>query len=58
MRALIDAAVDEAWQELREEQSCDEGKARRKLAGTIVALLVGETDTANLENSLSMPLGP
>ena len=51
MRALIKAAVDEAWQELREEKPGDEGKARRKLAGTMVALLlVGESDPAKLRN--------
>lgn len=49
MRALIDAAVEEAWQEIRGEQPCDENKVRRKLAGTIVALLlVDETDPAKL----------
>jgi len=49
MRALIDASVEEAWQEIRGEQPCDESKVRRKLAGTIVALLlVDETDPAKL----------
>lgn len=51
MRLLIDAAVDEAWQEIREEQPGDEDKVRRKLAGTMVALLlVGESHPAKLRN--------
>jgi hypothetical protein len=48
-RSLIDLALEQAWQELKEDRPADVALTRRKLAGTIVALaLVGETDPAKL----------
>jgi hypothetical protein len=50
IRRLIDAALEQAWLELREENPDDEVIARRKLATTIVALAaIGETDPAKLK---------
>jgi hypothetical protein len=47
---LIDLALDEAWQELKNDLPADPLLARRKMAGTIVALTsVGETDPAKLK---------
>ena len=49
-RRLIDLALDEAWQELKNDFPADSSLARRKMAGTIVALTsVGETDPAKLK---------
>ena len=49
-RRLIDLALDEAWQELKNDLPADPSLARRKMAGTIVALTsVGETDPAKLK---------
>jgi hypothetical protein len=49
-RSLIDSALEQAWQELKEDGPADIALARRKLAGTIVALAsVGETDPAKLK---------
>jgi hypothetical protein len=49
IRRLIDAALEQAWLELREENPDNEAMARRKLATTIVALAaIGETDLAKL----------
>ena len=49
-RRLIDLALDEAWQELKNDLPADALLARRKMAGTIVALTsVGETDPAKLK---------
>jgi len=49
-RRLIDAALEQAWQELKEDGPADVALARRKLAGTIIALAsVGETDPAKLK---------
>jgi hypothetical protein len=49
-RRLIDLALDEAWQELKNDFPADASLARRKMAGTIVALTsVGETDPAKLK---------
>jgi hypothetical protein len=49
-RRLIDLALDEAWQELKNDLPADPLLARRKMAGTIVALTsVGETDPAKLK---------
>ena len=48
-RSLIDSALEQAWHELKEDRPADVALARRKLAGTIVALAsVGETDPAKL----------
>ena len=49
-RDLVDHALEHAWQELKEDAPADVDLARRKLAGTIVALAsVGETDMAKLK---------
>jgi hypothetical protein len=49
-RRLIDLALDEAWQELKNDLPADPSLARRKMAGTIVALTsVGERDPAKLK---------
>ena len=49
-RSLIDSALEQAWQELLSDGPADFASARRKLAGTIVALAsVGETDAAKLK---------
>lgn len=49
-RSLIDSALEQAWQELKKDAPVDVILARRKLAGTIVALAsVGETDPAKLK---------
>ncbi len=54
-RSLIDAALEQAWQELTKDAPVDDASAqralaRRKLAGTIVALVsIGETDPAKLK---------
>jgi hypothetical protein len=50
-RSLIDSALEQAWQELKNDAPADASLARRKLAGTIVALAsVGETDAAKLKS--------
>ena len=50
-RRLIERALDEAWQELKNDLPADPFLARRKMAGTIVALTsVGETDPAKLKS--------
>jgi hypothetical protein len=49
-RDLIESALEQAWQELKSDEPPDVALARRKLAGTIVALTsVGETDPAKLK---------
>src|SRR5262245_25583750 len=46
-RSQIDSALEQAWQELKEDGPADLTLARRKLARTTVALAsVGETDPA------------
>ena len=48
--SLVDFALEQAWQELKKDLPADVDLARRKLAGTIVALAsVGETDPAKLK---------
>ena len=48
--SLIESALEQAWQELKSDEPDDVALARRKLAGTIVALTsVGETDPAKLK---------
>jgi hypothetical protein len=50
-RSLIDSALEQAWQELKNDAPGDASLVRRKLAGTIVALAsVGETDPAKLKS--------
>jgi hypothetical protein len=49
-RSLIDAALDDAWQELSKDAHIDATPARSKLRTTIVALAaVGETDLRKLK---------
>ena len=49
-RRRIDSALEQAWQELEEDGPADVFLARRKLAGTSVALAsVGETDPAKFK---------
>jgi len=51
IRDLVDDALEHAWQELRKDAPSDAVLAKRKLAGTIVALAsVGETDMAKLKS--------
>lgn len=48
--SLIEFALEQAWLELKSDEPDDFALARRKLAGTIVALTsVGETDPAKLK---------
>jgi hypothetical protein len=49
--ALMDSALEQAWQELKESSDVpDDRSARRQLRTTIVALAsVGETDQAKLK---------
>ncbi|HXV83421.1 MAG TPA: hypothetical protein VEG60_26480 [Candidatus Binatia bacterium] len=50
IRSVIDSALEQAWQELQNDNPTDELMARRKLATTIVALAaIGETDPAKLK---------
>jgi hypothetical protein len=49
-RYLVDAALEEAWQELKKDGLVNADPARMKLATTIVALAsVGETDPDKLK---------
>ena len=49
-RHLVDAALEEAWQELKKQGFVDVHPARMKSATTIVALAsVGETDSEKLK---------
>jgi hypothetical protein len=50
IRHLIDFALEDAWQELRNQDLADAASVRGKLATTIVALAaVGETDPVKLK---------
>jgi len=50
-RDLVDRALEHAWRELKKDAPADVVLAKRKLAGTIVALAsVGETDMAKLKS--------
>jgi hypothetical protein len=50
IRRLIESALEDAWQELRDDSIADAASVRRKLATTIVALAaIGETDAAKLK---------
>jgi hypothetical protein len=49
-RHLVDAALEEAWRELKKDGLVDADPTRMKLATTIVALAsVGETDPDKLK---------
>ena len=49
-RSLVEAALDDAWQELSKDARIDAKPARSKLRTTIVALAsVGETDPKKLK---------
>ena len=49
-RHLVDAALEDAWQELKKHGAVEAHPARMKLATTIVALAsVGETDPDKLK---------
>jgi len=50
-RDLVGHALERAWQELEKDGLADASRAKRKLAGTIVALAcVGETDMMKLKS--------
>jgi hypothetical protein len=50
IRHLIDFALEDAWQELRNQDLGDPASVRGKLARTIVALAaIGETDPVKLK---------
>jgi len=50
IRHLIDFALEDAWQELRNQDLADAASVRGKLARTIVALAaIGETDPVKLK---------
>jgi hypothetical protein len=50
IRHLVDAALEDAWQELSKDGLVEAHPARMKLATTIVALAsVGETDPGKLK---------
>jgi len=50
-RHLVDAALEDAWQELKKHGAVEAHPARMKLATTIVALAsVGETDPDKLKS--------
>jgi hypothetical protein len=50
IRDLIDFALEDAWQELRNQDLADAASVRGKLATTIVALAaIGETDPVKLK---------
>ena len=56
-RRLIDAALEQAWQELKEDGPADVALARRKLAGTIILLLrLARPTRPSSSGSLCMPL--
>ena len=49
-RRLVDAALEDAWQELKKDACVHANPERMKLATTIVALAsIGETDPAKLK---------
>ncbi len=48
--ALMDGALEQAWQELKRCGDVADAKSRRQLRTTIIALAsVGETDSAKLQ---------
>jgi len=51
IRQLIELAVEDAWQELKDEHLADAKSVKERLATTIVALAaIGETNTAKLKH--------
>jgi hypothetical protein len=51
IRQLIDFALDDAWQEVRNERLADTASVKGRLATTIVALAaIGETNPIKLKN--------
>jgi hypothetical protein len=51
IRHLVDAALEDAWQEVKKERPGDALPAKMQLAKTIVALVsVGETDPDKLKS--------
>jgi hypothetical protein len=51
IRQLIELAVEDAWQELKNEHRADAKSVKERLATTIVALAaIGETDSSKLKN--------
>jgi hypothetical protein len=51
IRHLITLALEDAWQELKNEELADAESVRARLATTIVALAaIGETNSAKLKN--------
>jgi hypothetical protein len=51
IRHLIQVALEEAWQELKDEELADAKSVKERLATTIVALAaIGETNTAKLKS--------
>ena len=51
IRDLIELAVEDAWQELKDEHLADAKSVKERLATTIVALAaIGETNSAKLKN--------
>jgi hypothetical protein len=51
IRHLIQVALEEAWQELKDEHLADAKSVKDRLSTTVVALAaIGETNTAKLKN--------
>ena len=51
IRRLIELALEDAWQELKDDRLADAQSVRARLATTIVALAaIGETDTSKLKS--------
>jgi hypothetical protein len=51
IRHLVQSALEEAWQELKDENLADATSVKERLATTIVALAaIGETNTAKLKH--------
>ena len=51
IRRLIELALEDAWQELKNDRLADAQSVRARLATTIVALAaIGETDSNKLRN--------
>ena len=52
IRRLIELALEDAWQELKNDRLADAQSVRARLATTIVALAaIGETDSSKLRIS-------
>ena len=51
IRRLIELALEDAWQELKNDRLADAQSVRARLATTIVALAaIGETDSSKLKS--------